>query len=175
MPRIPRMTMTLPALSALAAAALGLGAAPAEAEARRSPAQPGTGCLWAGATHPVGATVIAGGRGYTCGTDGRGEPEWAIGALTERADTVANPGAHIDPTAQFSAGARQPGTAYTDYCVGNQLVAGTEDVYQVVRDRDGRLFWKAAEPIDSWQFGRGTAVPEPTWRSTALCYEGNLA
>ncbi|WP_063064158.1 hypothetical protein [Nocardia violaceofusca] len=175
MPRHPRASFTLPALAALTAAGLGFTAAPAEAESRRSAAQPATGCLWAGTTHPAGATVVAGGRGYTCGADGRGTPMWSAGATSDRPDTVANPGSAGDPAAHFSLGARQPGTAYNDYCVGNQLVEGTDDVYQVVRGHDGRLFWKAAEPVSAWRFDRGTVAPQPTWRGTGLCYEGNLA
>ncbi|WP_227983281.1 hypothetical protein [Nocardia spumae] len=164
-------------MAALAAAGLGFGAAPAEAESesRRQAAQPATDCLWAGTTHPTGATVIAGGRDYTCGADGLGTPIWSAGAISQRADTVSNPGSGADPTDRFSLGARQPGTDYNDYCVGNQLIAGTEDVYQVARANDGTLFWKATEPISAWQFDHGSVAPQPTWRTGSLCYEGNLA
>ncbi|AHH16967.1 hypothetical protein NONO_c21690 [Nocardia nova SH22a] len=174
MSRNPRISLTFPALAALAVAGMGLTAAPAEAEERR-PTTSATKCLWAGTGHATGTTVVAGGRDYRCAADASGTPMWSAEALSHRADTVANPGAAAAPAGAFSLGARQPGTAYTDYCVGNQLVEGTGDVYQVVRANDGTLFWRAAEPIEAWHFDRGTAAPQSTWRSSALCYEGNLA
>ncbi len=168
MPRIPRISLLLPALAALAAAGPVLGAGPAEADPAKS-------CLWAGTAHTSGNTVTAGGRDYTCTADDFGAPMWSVGAPSHGADTVANPGSAGDPTGMFSLGARQPGTAFNDYCVGYQLIEGTGDVYQVVRTDDGTLFWRAAEPIDTWYFDRGTVVPQPTSRTSALCYEGNLA
>ncbi|MEV5650303.1 hypothetical protein AB0L57_18805 [Nocardia sp. NPDC052254] len=175
MPRIPRISLTLPALAALAVAGLGFAAAPAEAEERRSSTKSTTGCLWAGTGHATGTTVVAGGRDYLCAADDSGAPRWSAGAPSHRADTVANPGSATDPTDSFSLGARQPGTAYNDYCVGNQLIEGTDDIYQVVRAADGTLFWRAAEPIEAWYFDRGTIAPQSTWRTSSLCYEGNLA
>ncbi len=175
MRRNPRISLTLPALAALAVAGLGFTAAPAEAEERRSAGESTAGCLWAGTGHAAGTTVVAGGRDYRCAADDSGAPMWSAGALSHRADTVANPGSAADPTDSFSLGARQPGTAYNDYCVGNQLIEGSGDIYQVVRANDGSLFWRAAEPIEAWHFDRGTVVPQSTWRTSALCYEGNMA
>ncbi|WP_280391826.1 hypothetical protein [Nocardia wallacei] len=72
---------------------------------------------------------------------------------------------------RFSPGARQPGTSYTDYCVGDQLIEGTEDVYEAV-PVGGGLYWRAAGPVSQWRFDG--ARPEPTWRSSGSCREGSL-
>ncbi|MEV6097890.1 hypothetical protein [Nocardia sp. NPDC051981] len=82
------------------------------------------------------------------------------------------PGRDRQPGRQFSAGARQPGTSYTDFCVGNQLIPGTDDVYQVVRLPGDVMLWKAAHPISQWDFD--TARPAPTWRAASLCIDGVL-
>ncbi|RDI43677.1 hypothetical protein [Nocardia mexicana] len=173
MARVPRVTLTLSAIAAMTAGGLGLGAGVADADVRTSGTRPAAVCLWDGAAHPTGTTVVAGGRDYVCGTDDLGA-YWFGGPPTDRPDTVAAPGSRTDPAGRFSPGARQPGTSYNDYCVGSQLIPGTEDVYQVVRARDGRPFWKAAAPISQWRFDSDAARPEPTWRTPASCSEDNL-
>ncbi|WP_280268129.1 hypothetical protein [Nocardia wallacei] len=173
MPRLPRTALTLAAIATMTVGGLGLGTGLAEADARTSAVRPAGGCLWDGAAHATGSTVVAGGRGYVCGTDDLG-PYWFGGPATDGPDTVAVPGSRTDPAGRFSPGARQPGTSYNDYCVGSQLIPGTDDVYQVVRARDGRPFWKAAEPISQWRFDSTTPRPEPTWRTPASCYENLL-
>ncbi|MEU5763892.1 hypothetical protein [Nocardia sp. NPDC047648] len=134
----------------------------------------GADCLWAGAAHRQGSSIAAGGWSFRCGTDERGAPYWLRGAVVREPSTVPNPGAAQRPTGRFSAGARQPGTAYNDYCVGSQLVEGAEDVYQVVTHRDGTLSWKAVAPIEQWRFDPGATGPAKSWRSASLCDEGNL-
>lgn len=84
---------------------------------------------------------------------------------------MSNPGAGSNPAGRFSPGARQPGTSYTDYCVGDQLIEGTEDVYEAV-PVGGGLYWRAAGPVSQWRFDG--ARPEPTWRSSGSCREGSL-
>ncbi|MFI9509732.1 hypothetical protein [Nocardia sp. NPDC052566] len=159
--------LTLLAITALLGSGIAVGAGAAGA---------GTvaGCLWAGATHAQGATVTAGGWNFRCGTDDRGAPYWFRGAAVKQPSTVPNPGSYAAPAGRFSAGARQPGTAYNDYCVGSQLIEGTEDVYQVMSDGRGALFWKAAAPISHWSFDNDAERPAPTWRTVGLCYDGNL-
>lgn len=158
----------LPAVAAvISGLGLSTGVAEAEVESRRS------GCLWAGTSHSQGAEVIAGGWAFACTADARGVPTWVPGGATSQAGTVPNPGAYTDPQGLFSPGARQPGTSYTDYCVGNQLVEGTNDVYQAV-ESGGLVFWKAAAPISDWNFDSNSPRPEPTWRSTSNCYRGSL-
>ncbi|MFI9505651.1 hypothetical protein [Nocardia sp. NPDC052566] len=125
-------------------------------------AAPTADCLWAGASHPQGATVVAGGWAFTCATD-QGGARWRRGASVDAPSTVANPGAAANPAGRFSPGAIQPGTEYNDYCVGTQLVDGSEQMYQVVSDR-----WQAAGPISQWRFEPG-AGPVPTTRSASLC------
>lgn len=175
MAHVPRTTFTLTAIAAVVVGGVGLGTGPAAADSHTAALHPAAACAWDGAAHHPGATVIAGGREYRCGADNLGAPYWFAGASTDRHDTVTNPGARTDPAGRFSAGARQPGTSYNDYCSGYQLIPGTEDIYQVVRASDGRLFWKAAGPVSGWQFGAGTARPEATWRTGSLCYDGNMA
>ncbi|MBB5913014.1 hypothetical protein BJY24_001881 [Nocardia transvalensis] len=172
--RVPRTPFTLLTIGAVVTAGLALGAGSAAAQTLTSMPTPARACLWDGGAHAQGSSVVAGGRTYVCGADGHGAPFWAAGASTGAQDTVANPGSRADPAGRFSAGARQPGTGYNDYCVGHQLIAGTEDVYQVVRAADGRLFWKATAPAASWRFDTGTARPEPTWRTPAVCFDGSL-
>ncbi len=111
--------------------------------------------------------VTAGGRVFTCAAD-RGAPVWVRGAVTGAPSTVANPGARTRPAGTFSRGAQQPGTEYNDYCVGSQLIDGSEAVYQVVADAAGALRWQAAGPITQWVFAPGTG-PVPTTRSASLC------
>lgn len=152
------------AVSVAAIAALGLlGVATG-----RATAAPAVDCLWAGTGHAQGATVVAGGWEFTCGTDQRGAPLWRRGTVLDAPSNVANPGSRTPPAGNFSAGAQQPGTEYNDYCVGTQLVDGSEQVYQVVSDAAGVLQWKAAGPISQWTFAPGTG-PVPTTRSASLC------
>ncbi|WP_405160894.1 hypothetical protein OG203_31585 [Nocardia sp. NBC_01499] len=150
----------------------GAGTA-AASDARTTAAGTGAQCLWAASAHPQGSTVTAGGQTYQCTTD-RGAPYWRQGPAASRSSTVPNPGSYTNPTGQFSAGARQPGTEYNDYCVGGQLIEGNEDVYQVVADRSGTLYWKAAAPISQWAFDSDAARPGPSSRSASLCIDGNL-
>ncbi|MCU1641125.1 MAG: hypothetical protein JWN03_1400 [Nocardia sp.] len=157
------------AVAVLTTAGITFGAGFAEAEERRT--RPGASCLWAGDTYQPGATIVAGGTAYSCGTD-QNAPHWFSQGPTGKASTVRNPGAVTAPAGQFSTGARQPGTSYNDYCVTNQLIPGTDDVYQVVRVGDGTMMWKAAAPISQWKFD--SARPEPTWRTGSLCYDGSL-
>ncbi|MEV4235783.1 hypothetical protein ACIBJI_15530 [Nocardia sp. NPDC050408] len=131
-------------------------------------------CLWAGTTHVRGATVVAGGRDFRCETDSRGAPHWSKGGPTNRPSSVPNPGAYAHPVRLFSAGAHQPGTEYTDYCVGNQLIDGADHVYRVVADSKGGLHWKAAGPISDWTFDPDSPRPGPSSRTASLCYDGGL-
>ena len=151
------------AVAAATTATVGLGAGTAEAEGNAA-------CLWAGQAHSQGETVSAGGSTFNCGTDERGAAYWFVGGDANSASWVANPGSYTNPTGLFSAGARQPGTDYNDYCVGSQLIEGSEDVYQAVADRNGVLFWKAAMPIAQWS----GAAPQQSWRSSSSCYDGSL-
>ncbi|MEV6767960.1 hypothetical protein AB0N05_04930 [Nocardia sp. NPDC051030] len=167
--RLRRAAVTPIAVAALTAAGLPFGAGIAEAEERKT--RPSIECLWAGAAYAPGTTVVAGGTEFRCGTD-KVAPHWFRGAATDRPSTVPNPGARAAPASQFSSGARQPGTSYNDYCVGAQLIPGTDDVYQVVRLPEGGLMWKAATPISQWSFD--SVPPEPTWRTPSLCIDGNL-
>ncbi|MFE7801087.1 hypothetical protein [Nocardia sp. NPDC057440] len=160
-------TLAVLAITAVTAGGLGIGAGTAAAE----PAVP---CRWAGDTYSQGKTVNAGGWSFTCRSDSFGGPNWVRGHAVNGHSTVHNPGAYTNPAGLFSPGARQPGTSYNDYCVGSQLIEGAEDVYQVVADRNGFVYWKAAESIDMWSFDGGTG-PQRSWRSASLCYDGNLA
>ncbi|WP_328396400.1 hypothetical protein [Nocardia sp. NBC_00416] len=146
--------------AAVAAASLVSGVGTARAA--------GPACLWAGGAHGQGTTVAAGGWRYSCGTDPVGGPYWYRGERVEQASTVANPGAIAHPAGQFSPGARQFGTDYNDYCVGAQRISGTDDVYQVVADHTGYLFWKAAAPIHEWRFDAGSG-PQPSRRGISGC------
>ncbi|MEU6564594.1 hypothetical protein [Nocardia nova] len=163
--RSPRSLRTL-LLAAVAGAALtGLSMAPATAQ----PAGPY--CLWAGDAFAQGARVHAGGWDFGCRTDFFGAARWNVEGTSGQADTVGNPGAFGNPVGRFSPGARQPGTSYNDYCVGNQLIEGTSDVYEAV-PATGGLFWRAAGPISQWRFDG--AAPEQTWRTSSLCRDGEL-
>ncbi|QIS06135.1 hypothetical protein F5X71_30915 [Nocardia brasiliensis] len=161
------------ALALLATVALAGGLTAGAGTAAASTAGAGTHCLWAGTSHPQGATVVAGGQSFRCETD-RGAPSWSRGPADNRPSTVPNPGAYTRPAGLFSAGARQPGTEYTDYCVGSQLIEGNEDVYQVVAARDGSLRWQAVAPVAQWKFDPDTPRPGPSTRSASLCIDGNL-
>ncbi|MFB8281722.1 hypothetical protein [Nocardia colli] len=174
-PKTPALRRTSIALLAVATLAGGLtfGAGTAAAQARTSAAGAGAHCLWAGTGYPQGATVAAGGQTFRCDID-RGAASWSRGPADGKATAVRNPGAYADPTGLFSAGARQPGTEYNDYCVGSQLIEGNEDVYQVVAARDGKLLWKAAAPISQWAFAADDVRPGPSSRSVSLCIDGNL-
>ncbi|WP_067711083.1 hypothetical protein [Nocardia yamanashiensis] len=166
---LTRRAVTPLAVAALAAVGVPLGAGTAEAEERRT--RPAIGCLWAGTTYAPGQTVVAGGAEFRCG-ERDGAPYWFSGQRTDRANTVPNPGAAANPTGRFSAGARQPGTSYTDYCVGSQLVPGTDDIYQVQRLPEGLLLWKPVAPATEWAFAGDR--PAPTWRTQSLCIDGVL-
>ncbi|WP_280453786.1 hypothetical protein [Nocardia brasiliensis] len=146
------------------ASVLSLGMATGAAEASRA-----ADCLWAGASHATGTTIVAGGWEFTCEPG----PRWIRGQQTDRSSTVPNPGAEANPAGRFALGARQPGTDYTDYCVGDQLIEGREDIYEVVQDRNGFLHWKAAGPISRWDFD-GSEPPPASWRSVGLCRDGEL-
>ncbi|MGY0500261.1 hypothetical protein ACWZHB_17370 [Nocardia sp. FBN12] len=143
-----------------AASLLGLSTGTASANTAGS-------CLWADSPSSQGVTVIAGGWTFTCGRSRTGDARWDRGSSTQRASTVANPGAAGDPTGRFSAGAVQPGTSYTDYCVGDQLVSGREAVYEAVPDGHG-LRWRPAGPIAQWRFDQGDGTA-PTARSASEC------
>lgn len=155
------------AITALLAGGIGLGAGAAGASSA------GGGCLWAGAPYAQGTTITAGGANFRCGTE-RGIASWSQTGPSNQAVAVANPGATTAPAGRFSPGARQPGTQYTDYCVGNQLIEGREDIYQVVAYRDGSKGWHAVAPISQWQFGPGDHRPGPSPRSVSMCIDGNL-
>lgn len=157
----------------LAAAAVAGGLIIGAGTAAASTAGTGVQCLWAGTSHPQGATVVAGGQSFRCETD-RGAASWSRGPADDRPSTVPNPGAYTRPAGLFSPGARQPGTEYNDYCVGSQLIEGNEDIYQVVAARDGSLQWKAAGSISQWRFDPDTPRPGPSSRSVSLCIDGNL-
>jgi hypothetical protein len=148
-------------------AVLGGGAGIASAAPDSGP------CLWAGAPHAQGSAIISGGWSFRC-TDAAGTPTWQPGARTTASSTVPVPGADTNPTGVFSVGARQPGTAYDDYCVGDQLIPGTDDVYQSYSGGDGHLYWRAVAPIAQWTFDPGSARPAPTTRTGSLCRDGNL-
>ncbi|MFF0455402.1 hypothetical protein [Nocardia africana] len=131
-------------------------------------------CLWADTAHPYGDTVTAGGWRYSCGTDAAGAPRWIRGAAAAGPSTVPNPGAATAPAGHFSAGARQPGTDYTDYCVGDQLIEGRDTVYEVTSSRDGLLFWRPAAAVDSWTFDPGAHRAPPSARGSGLCRDSQL-
>ncbi len=152
----------------LAVAMLGLGVTTGVAHADRS-----AECRWAGTEHTSGATIVAGGWEFTCAAGTPGGPRWIRGIQTNAHRTVPNPGAKANPAGAFSAGAYQPGTDYTDYCVGDQLIEGREDIYEVIQDGNGFLYWKAAGPIAGWNFD-GDTPPPSSWRSSSLCREGQL-
>ncbi|MBL1079303.1 hypothetical protein JK358_33350 [Nocardia sp. 2] len=135
-------------------------------------AQPSV-CLWAGQAFAPDAAISAGGTNYRCGTQA-GQPYWFPTGPTANASTVANPGADSDPAGRFSAGARQPGTTYTDRCVGTQLIDGAADIQQVVATKNGTLVWKPTESISQWNFGTDPR-PAPTYRADSSCISGALA
>ncbi|WP_067721979.1 hypothetical protein [Nocardia yamanashiensis] len=76
-----------------------------------------------------------------------------------------------NPRGLFSPGARQPGSSYNDYCVGSQLIDGSEDVYEVSTSG----YWRAAGPISRWVFDGMSVQHGPTWRSSSLCIDGVLS
>lgn len=159
---------------ALCAGAVALGLAPTHiSQAQAAP--DGAPCLWADVAYPRGAEEVAGGWHFTCATDSWGAPVWIRGERTQSESTVANPGAVTNPAGHFSPGARQPGTSYNDYCVGSQLIDGSEDVYQVVAHPNGFLQWKYAAPLREWQYSGGDAVADGTWRSSSNCLDGVLS
>lgn len=152
---------------AVVAAAFGFSAATGQASADN-----GVGCLWAGGAHAPGDTVVAGGWNFTCDND-RGSARWFRGHGAAQHSTVPNPGAG-QIVGMFSPGAQQPGTDYNDYCVGSQLIEGSEAVYEVVTD--GRtLWWKASASISRWTFGPSDYQPGQSWRSSSMCYDSSLS
>ncbi|MEC3917113.1 hypothetical protein [Nocardia sp. CDC160] len=155
--------LTLLAAAALATGGLGFGTV---ADTRMDAA-----CLWAGGAHPQGSEVVAGGFAYTCGSDAAG-PHWFRGG-PGGASTVPNPGADSNPAGRFSAGARQPGTDYDDYCVGDQLISGVEDQFEAV-PTSGGLLWKSAGPVSGWTFDPGVVQPKSSTRSSGMCRDGQL-
>ncbi|MEV6073244.1 hypothetical protein AB0L82_42435 [Nocardia sp. NPDC052001] len=168
-PRIGRRARVLSAaLAAFGALTFGMATTPAQAQASRVP------CLWDGAGYMQGGTLYAGGSAFTCGADAFGAARWFRGPTGgHRGDTVFSPGTG-NPVGQFSPGARQPGSAYNDYCVGNQLIPGTDDVYELFVV-GGTIMWKAVGPISDWVFDSPVVRPAATWRSSSMCYDGVLS
>ncbi|MGW4241393.1 hypothetical protein [Nocardia sp. NPDC004722] len=146
---------------------MGLGTA----SAASAEAIPPEVCLWAGAAYQPGSTVYAGGWAFTCHAEGMAH--WTSAPDPARRSTVYSPGATRNPQGQFSPGARQPGTDYNDYCVGSQLIEGTDDLYEVV-DVRGFLLWRSAGSVTDWRFDAGSPRPQRTWRSASLCIDGVL-
>ncbi|WP_369640306.1 hypothetical protein, partial [Nocardia sp. JMUB6875] len=134
MPTAATQQLRRAAATPIAIAALTVGgmplAAAAEAEPGERKSRVSAGCLWAGTTYAQNSTVSAGGTTFRCGTDAAG-PYWFANQSAGPAQPVPSPGALSSPIGQFTPGARQPGTSYNDYCVGNQLIPGTDDIYQV--------------------------------------------
>ncbi|WP_327146972.1 hypothetical protein [Nocardia sp. NBC_01327] len=151
------------------AGAFALGAATTPAAADISHA----GCLWASAGYRQGGTIYAGGWAFTCGTDGFGGARWDRTSATGRQGSVYSPGAG-NPVGQFSPGALQPGTDYNDYCVGNQLIEGPDDVYELFPVA-GILLWHSAGPVSQWAFDSPVIRPARTWRSSSMCTDGVLS
>ncbi|WP_040811211.1 hypothetical protein [Nocardia concava] len=168
--RFRRAAATPIAIAALTVGGVPLAAA-AEAEPGERKSRASAGCLWAGTTYAQNSTVSAGGTTFRCGTDAGG-PYWFANQSAGPVQSVPSPGALSSPVGQFSPGARQPGTSYNDYCVGNQLIPGTDDIYQVVRLPNGPQLWKATQPISQWTFDGPR--PAPTWRTASLCIDGTL-
>ncbi|GAB2560394.1 hypothetical protein [Nocardia heshunensis] len=159
--------LTLLAAAVLATGGLGFSTA---SDTRVSETRLDAACLWAGEGHPQGSQVAAGGSAYTCGMDGAG-PHWFRGGAAG-ASTVPNPGADRN-VGGFSAGARQPGTDFDDYCVGDQLIPGVGDVFEAV-PTSGGLLWKSAGSVNQWTFDPGVVQPKSSTRSVGLCHDGQL-
>lgn len=159
------------AVTALTAAGLGGTAAPAaHADA------PGLPCLWAGNGYRQGLAVYAGGFAFSCHMDAAGDPRWRQDGASARRSTVPNPGATGTPAGRFSPGAWQPGTSYDDYCVGDQLIDGSADIFAAVTDDSGVFrYWRSVGPVTRWNFDAGTRPPAATWRSSSLCRDGVLS
>lgn len=130
-------------------------------------------CLWASAAHGQGNSIAAGGCSFRCGTYERGAPYWFRDAAVSEPRAAPDPSAAPSPAVRFGAGARQPGSAHNDYCVGSRLVEGADDGHRVVTHRDGTMSWKAAAPIEQWRFDPGATGPAKSWRSASLCADGN--
>ncbi|MFD3427361.1 hypothetical protein [Nocardia fluminea] len=152
------------ALSGLAIVAFGV----ATIRIGQATADTGRDCLWAGTVHPFATEITSGGMNFTCGMNASGAPEWYSGSRTDSPSTVPNPGSTGNPAGVFSVGALQPGTGYNDYCVGTQLIDGSEDMYAVESDANGVLFWKAAGSISQWRFDPGSKRV-PTTQSSSIC------
>lgn len=168
-PRTRRRARVLSAaLAAIGAFTLGATTTPAQAQAPRQP------CLWDGAGYRQGGTLYAGGWAFTCGADGFGAARWIRGSgAAHPGGTIFSPGTG-NPVGQFSPGARQPGSDYNDYCVGSQLIPGTEDVYELFVV-GGTLMWRSVGPISDWIFDSRVIRPAPTWRSSSMCNDGVLS
>ncbi|WP_297617214.1 hypothetical protein [Nocardia sp.] len=131
------------------------------------------GCLWASAGYRQGGTIWAGGWAFTCTTDGFGAARWNRTPSPGHIGSVYSPGAG-NPVGQFSPGALQPGTDYNDYCVGNQLIEGPGDIYELF-SVGGTLLWRSAGPVSQWAFDSPVIRPDPTWRSSSNCTDGELS
>ncbi|WP_405486013.1 hypothetical protein [Nocardia sp. NBC_00511] len=164
--------LTLLTTFVMAAGGLGVGTV-ADSRIDTTPVhlEAAASCLWAGGAHPQGEQIAAGGTTYTCGSDSAG-PRWFPGGAAG-VSTVPNPGANANPAGLFSAGARQPGTDYDDYCSGDQLIPGVGDQFEAV-PTSGGLLWKSAGPITRWSFDPGVVWPHDSTRSTGLCSDGQL-
>ncbi|GAB2452813.1 hypothetical protein [Nocardia tengchongensis] len=167
--RASRIRTRLAVASVIVFGAFGLGAATTPASAD----MPAAACLWAGAGYVPGSTVYAGGLAFSCHTDTFGAPNWIARSAQGHRSTVASPGSVRNPFGQFSPGARQPGTAYNDYCVGSQLIDGSEDLFEVV-SAGGSQLWRSVGPVSQWTFDAESVKPAPTWRSASLCIDGVL-
>ncbi|MFJ4655832.1 hypothetical protein ACIP5Y_31525 [Nocardia sp. NPDC088792] len=157
-----RLAITGSAVAVAGAAIMagGLVADPAEAVAA-----PGGSCQWAGASHPEGDTVYAGGSAFTC-TAAR----WSQAPAPGHPSTVPSPGATQAAATGFSVGAVQPGTAYFDTCIADTVQPGTTYVFQAV-DFNGNVLWRADGVSSQWTFDPSTPA-QPA--DTNTCVDGVL-
>ncbi|RMI29502.1 hypothetical protein [Nocardia stercoris] len=132
----------------------------------------GPSCLWAGQSFHNDQTIDAGGWEFRCHTT-LFSADWSH-TPTRNPSSVPNPGAVAGPWGQFSVGAIQPGSDYMDYCVGNQLIEGSESIYQV-QQVGGALLWRPAGFVDLWAFDAGVQPPANSWRSSSMCSDGALS
>ncbi|MFE2961043.1 hypothetical protein [Nocardia tengchongensis] len=148
---------------------LGLASVAAPARGEIPVAQ----CLWAGAVYPHGDAVTAGGWEFVCHAEGFASARWSHAPAPGRRSSVHSPGVQRNPMGAYSPGAFQPGSEYNDYCVGAQLIEGTDDLFEVV-DRGGFLMWRSVGPVSQWRFDQASPRPQATWRSSSLCIDGSL-
>ncbi len=134
-------------------------------------ADPGNWCLWAGQSYRSEQTVDAGGWEFRCHTTLL-SANWTHTPTGNRSN-VPNPGT-VGPWMQFSPGAIQPGTDQQDYCVGNQLIEGSESIYEV-QQAGTTAMWRPVGFVDAWAFDEGTTPPGRSWRTSAMCYDGVLS